>query len=570
VMRLIIAKYIFRSICLFISSFILSHLVVGQSCVIVDSSIISAIEVVPETIINTPNSEYAPVYFGDNIGYVYSSKARAVDKTIGEPFYDLGYAAKDTTGMLALSASFSKVINSLSHEGPFTVSGNNIYFTRIDEVRKSGKKDYTRKIYCGEINGDKAIPLDFSTDEVSVCHPTLSSDGNTMIFSGDMEGIGDMDLYQSKYIGGKWTETTKLIGDVNTENHEFFPFLFQDSILIFSSDRGGGYGGYDHYISAFRNGEWTTPQLVSEPLNSQYDDLGLIIRADGKRGYFASNRPGGEGKDDIYNFRSLKSIFFVPEVSKESVTFTILDKLRFVPIKGATVKITELVLTQDKLNVDDYNIDLLPGTDEGELLLKLSPKKGKELPIAYADENGVYNVNLSPKSNYIISSMAPGYESSTFVFSSTTYGNKLDIVLEPKATSSTIKPTTKPIFIPTTKGSIVIFNNVYYDYNSATIQEGAATELDALVNAMLLNQNMEILLGSHTDSRGDEKYNIMLSEERALAAKKYLTERGVRPSRISTRGYGETQVRNKCKNGVPCTEEEHKYNRRTEVKILKI
>ncbi len=208
-------------------------------------------------------------------------------------------------------------------------------------------------------------------------------------------------------------------------------------------------------------------------------------------------------------------------------------------------------------------------------------------------------MELSPKNNYIITASSEGYETTTFVYSVGTYGDKLDIILEPKAApepvvhrpvmrkpAPVVKPpsstvhtpsTTKPIktasekiFIPREKGAVVVFDNVYYGSNSVTLLSGSAKELDALADVMLLNAAMKVQLGAHTDSRGEANYNLMLSEERALSAKQYLIERGINPSRIKTRGYGESQVRNKCTNGTPCTQKEHEYNRRTEVKILKI
>ena len=573
----------------FITSILVCYLAMtGTAQTILDSLIVSDLEIINESIINTPNTEYSPVYYGDKVGYVYSSsRGRQLDKVINEPFYDLGYAAKDTSGRLALSASFSKEINSLNHEGPFCISGENIYFTRVTPVKVKGKKQYTRKIYAGNIYSDITEPLPFSRDEVSVCHPTISSDGFTMIFAADMQGKGHMDLYQSSYIGNIWSEPKPLAGNINSDSHEFFPNYFQDSLLIFASDRLGGYGGYDMYVSAYRDGSWAAPELIPEPLNSKWDDLGMILRADGKKGYFTSSRPGGKGKDDIYHFKSFQSLIAKPRVKTIPVSYTVLDKLRFVPLKGAEIKITQLVLTPDKLNVEEYNVDLLPGTDEGELVLKLSPKKGKELPKVFTDAKGQLDIDLSPTKNYVVSTSAEGYETSTFIFNAETYGQSLDIVLEPKAVlpppqvvkknAAPVKkvttekdPKTAPIIIPKEKGATIVFENIYYDYNSAGIKKGAAAELDALADALLLNANMEVLLISHTDSRGEANYNLMLSEERALSAKQYLKERGIKPSRISIRGSGEKEIRNKCKNGTPCTEEEHKYNRRTEVKILRI
>ena len=119
------------------------------------------------------------------------------------------------------------------------------------------------------------------------------------------------------------------------------------------------------------------------------------------------------------------------------------------------------------------------------------------------------------------------------------------------------------------EGATIVFNNIYYDYNSFEIKKGAAYELDELAVIMKSNPNLKILLSSHTDSRGDASYNQKLSDSRAQSAKQYLVNKGVFTNQISTIGYGETQLRNHCKDSVQCSEAEHIYNRRTEVKILK-
>ena len=566
-----------------------------------DTVAIAGVHVELEHLINTPNAEFSPTFFDDKVGYVYSSsRGRQLDRVIGEPFYDLGYAAQDTSGMLALSASFAKEINSLGHEGPFALAGDLIYFTRVDGVRIDGKNRYVRRLYQADVLGAEVAPLSFSTEEVTACHPTLTSDGLTMIFSGDLDQTGIMSLYQSSYIGDQWSTPERLPLTVNdVEYHDFFPFLYQDSMLVFASDRPGGYGGYDMYTSTKRGSQWTDAQLVPAPFNSRWDDLGLIIRADGKKGYFSSNRPGGKGKDDIYNFSSVLPIINSAQVKKQMVSYTIVDKLTFAPVTNATVKVTRLELTQAKLNVDDYNIDLLPGAGEGELLLKLKPKNGQEVASEATDANGKVQVELLANDNYIVTVIAPEYESSTFVYAHSAYGETMDIVLEPKAVppppTQVLRKTPTPqappqaapkvppppaptvtkteeaaVVIPQEAGAVVVFDNVYYDSNRATLRAGAIKELDALVDAMLLNPNMRVELSSHTDSRGEANYNLLLSEERALSAKRYLTDRGINPRRIATVGHGERHIRNKCVNGVPCTKEEHRYNRRTEVTITRI
>jgi outer membrane protein OmpA-like peptidoglycan-associated protein len=123
---------------------------------------------------------------------------------------------------------------------------------------------------------------------------------------------------------------------------------------------------------------------------------------------------------------------------------------------------------------------------------------------------------------------------------------------------------------PLAEGTVIVMENIYYDFNKAAIRTSDARDLDALTRLMLKYPTMEVELGAHTDSRGTTEYNQQLSERRAEAAKEYLVRKGVAANRIRTKGFGESQVRNHCKDGVECTEKEHQFNRRTEVRVLKI
>jgi len=123
---------------------------------------------------------------------------------------------------------------------------------------------------------------------------------------------------------------------------------------------------------------------------------------------------------------------------------------------------------------------------------------------------------------------------------------------------------------PIKEGSIIVLENIYYDFNKSAIRKGAARELDALVRLMKQYPSMEIELVAHTDSRGSEEYNLQLSLRRAESAQKYLIRHGIAVNRIKAFGYGESQPRNNCTDSVDCTEEEYQYNRRTEVKVTKI
>lgn len=398
----------------------------------IDTSVYRDIRVTPEAALNTPNTEFSPVFYKDFIGYVYSSKkGKRIDKETQESFYDIGFAAIDTTGTLALSASFPKEINSELHEGPFHVHNNTIYFTRVVAT----KNGFTRKIFGGSLSGENIKPLSFSTDKVSVFHPTVSSDGTWMIFSGNIDGSKKMNLYQTQKNEDDWTTPERLLGNVNDpQSHDLFPVLYQDSILIFTSDRAGGMGGYDLYISALRDGEWTTPWHMPSPFNSPDDDFSLILSEDGKHGYFTSNRPGGEGKDDIYRFVNKKSI--VSRLDDEippDVTFAVIDKLTFNPITKATIKATPLNIknVSEGLIIDDFTVSVLSSNADGELFLKLTPKERLNTTHIQTNAEGKATIEIDLKKTYIITTNAQGYNSSSFIYSKEKYGKVVDIVLEP-------------------------------------------------------------------------------------------------------------------------------------------
>jgi outer membrane protein OmpA-like peptidoglycan-associated protein len=351
-------------------------------------------------------------------------------------------------------------------------------------------------------------------------------------------------------------------------------------MLIFASDRTGGFGDLDMYVSVLRNGSWDTPEILPAPLNSPFDDLGLIVRENGKSGYFASNRPGGNGKDDIYRFETSIPLFSAEPVLMATSTVTILDKLTLEGIGFAKITLTPLDIDINNFTLSSYNVDMLSGRDPGDLILKLTPKKGKSYPEITTDSFGITTFQLKKAQKYLIKTSAPGYAETSLIYDYSIFGSAFNMVLEPGGeedmtevggpapeVKDQVDPTS--VNVPLEAGTVLVFDNIYYEYNSSVILRGAAEELDALARMMLLNPEVKVRLESHTDSRGAAPYNLQLSLDRANAARQYLTNLGVDEDRITIRGYGESKLRNECTDNVPCSESKHRYNRRTEVVIEK-
>lgn len=565
-------QHIFLLLGLFFSC---NEAVLGQYNI--DADAFAKITVTNETAVNTEYLEFSPFFYRDLIGFVYSNPKSKKDNNISEHFFDLAFSANGLDQTLIKRADFNDNLNSQFHEGP--ASFDNIkgilYYTRTyyDEKKGTSRDTIVRKIYQATERAEfaDAKPLNLSNDRYSVCHPTISQGGTKMIFASNMpEGKGDMDLFSSK-LSDNWTQTNPL-SNLNTESNEIFPFLLKDSILFFASDRVGGLGGLDIYVSTMIDSMWSKPVALPYPINTEYDDFGLILSKNGDRGYFTSSRPGGKGKDDIYSFNNKNNlwnkIITAPKVDAE---IFVIDKLTLLPIEGVKVIISDISLKNDKYNLDDFEVDVLAGEKNGELLMKLSPKENSVLDSIISGQNGEVKLLLESDKKYIIRSFSDRYEESYILFNPAKDGQEVNIILNPKPKQNSISTADiikTEIYIPIKKNEVVIFNNIYYELNSAKIQQGAALELDALAKTMLNRPSMTIELSAHTDSRGKDEYNQRLSLDRANAAKQYLVSKGINDNRIKALGYGESKIRNHCKNTVKCSEDEHRYNRRTEVKII--
>lgn len=542
--------------------------------------------------ISTIDMESSPFFYQDKIAYVTSNYDGLADNANGY-FFDLAYARhSDINGLVEKDDKWDTSINSKDHEGAgwYDLMTHTLYFTRattgMRRVKGIVKDTVYLNIYASKLSETNKRPrlLGINIEGKNTCHPTLNNNGTKMIFSSNREGSkGKMDLFVSYKNDNAWESVASLGEAINTEYNEIFPTLFSDTILIFSSDRPGGFGQLDLYISILRDGSWSSPELMPRPFNSGFDDLGMILHDSARAGYLSSNRPGGKGKDDIYRFETTMPLIGTIDAEMSSVYVHILDKLTFQPITHAHVGLSELAMSDaDFLNND---FELVSTQNSNQVLIMVKPKDIRPSVEYSTDEEGLVIAEAKRKSKYIITITAEGYQPYSFLYSAVQYGDDFDIVLSPddtqisfNADTLTIENTpivetpenmSKDINEKLTSGDVLVFNNIMYAYNSAQLDTAAVDELDALAVYMLDNKDIKVRLESHTDSRGDDRYNLKLSKLRANAAKQYLVQKGVNPSHIFTVGHGEKNIKNKCINGALCTESEHLENRRTEVFLIK-
>ena len=435
----------------------------------------------------------------------------------------------DFWGNMKPKTEFDGKFNQPYHDGPaaFSADSNSIYFTRsfFGKAKREGiyKTNLLKIYYATKTNGEwgEIKPFYLNSKDYSVGHPTLSSDGQTLYFVSDMPGgQGGTDIWMCKREGEAWGSASNLGKTINTSEAEMFPTVTSDGTLYYASDGQPGYGALDIFKTKNVNGEWTTPINLHSSINGSFDDFSIAIFPGETNGFFASNRPGGVGSDDIYAFR------VVVPVLPTFISGFVKDKITLQPIAGATVFL--------------YN-----------------PSSGT-VKVVKTGIDGMYKVMIDKPEEYVVKAMKSHYIA--------------DCMLFPLATISigntSIAPRDLLLDVLTISKTFQI-ENIYYNFDKYNIRDDAKPELDKLVRIM--NENpVNVELGSHTDSRGSIEYNDKLSQKRAESVVKYILSNGIDNSRVTAKGYGEQQLVNKCTNGVPCTISEHQANRRTEFKVTSI
>ena len=387
-------------------------------------------------------------------------------------------------------------------------------------ISPSGKN--TLGIYSAQLKDGKWTeiqPIPFSSIDYSDTHPSITRDGQYLFFASNRPGgFGGYDLYFSKNEGkGKWSTPINLGGKINTAYDEMNPFALSDSLLYFSSEGRLGYGGADIFYAYGNAGKFSDPVNMGPGFNSYADDFGIAFDTSGTYGLFASNRDTKKGVDEIW--------YFEHEVEYISGGGKTKDKFTANALPGVTVTILE---------------------------------QGNDQPVATLMSNGrgEYNYDrFEPGKKYTIRGEKDGYiKREINVDPEITDMAKLDLSLDPKLK----------------KNDLITFNDILFEYNRADLLPASIAVLHNLGELLLANQGALVELSAHTDSRGSDSYNMRLSQRRAESAVNYLVSMGVEENRIIAKGYGESRLKNRCDDGVKCTEEEHQVNRRVEIKVLDV
>jgi len=493
---------------------------------------------------NSKRGEFAPMLLPPDYDNVYFTSSR--DEAMGEEKStitgvknnDIFYSRKDENGKW-LKPEPVEGLNTEFDEGTpaFSAEGNTMYYTFCPE---DPAKSTSTLIYVSRRTGGawtKGEPLALSKDTLSAfAHPSMSPSGDFLYFVSDMPGgFGGKDIWRAYMIGNDVEYVENLGSGINTAGDEMFPNMRNDSTLYFSSDGHPGMGGLDIFKATFRADKKWHVENMGFPLNSQADDFGITFAGDVETGFFSSNRADGKGYDHIF--------WFEYPTAKITLEGYIVDKDdEFVP--NATIRVVGRDGTNEKF-------------------------QGRQ--------DGTYRLQIDRGVDYVLLANAPGYLNSKMDLSTLNLERDtlyyVDFVLY-----SINKPN--------------ILENIFYDFDKATLRPESMKALDELIELLNLNPNVTIELSAHTDRKGSDQYNQRLSLRRAESVVKYLIEGGIDKDRLVAAGYGKSQPKEVTKNivknndflkeGDVLTEEfiltlppeqqeiTDQINRRTEFKVLSI
>ena len=451
--------------------------------------------------INSKVDDFAPSYADKFYNSIIFTSAREgstgkdTDDWTGQNFSDLFFAKMDRkkTWNNPVLLDESEVVNTVANEGVSTLNStfSKMYFTRCGNVKgeKKGCQIYTSTRRGKSMGAPQMLILGSDTN-ATVGHPTLSKDEKMIIFSSDKgDGYGGKDLYMAtrKDKESDFRLIRNLGPVINTMGDEMFPFLRDDTVLYFASDRLPGMGGLDIFKSSYVDEKWSKPVNLKPPINSSNDDFAIVFKAGKESGLFSTNRKGGRGGDDIWSF------------IEPPVEFTL----------SGVVK-------------DDMTLQYIIGAD-----IKLIGSNGSSIT-AKSDPKGYFNfgkTQLKPFTSYEIIVSKEDYFNITGRITTVDVNVSMDFVYD--------------FLLQPIPDEAIVLPEILYDLDKWNLKPQYQDSLQGLIQTLGQNPTIIVELASHTDTRADDNYNDILSQKRAESVIYYLIDRGIDPDRLVAKGYGE-------------------------------
>jgi outer membrane protein OmpA-like peptidoglycan-associated protein len=476
------------------------------------------------------------------------------DPVSNEAYYDLLVADMKKGLPSGKSKNFSIDINTPLHEGPcsFSTDGKKIFFTRSNQLNGAPILDEEGKIqlqiYEASFNGTNwgnVKPLSFNKGNDSYMHPSISPDGEKLYFASNKSGgYGGFDIYFAEKDGDNWSEPINMGPEINSNGNEGFPYMPPNGVLFFASNGHKGLGAIDLFMIDISSNRWGDLLNLGAPINSSSDDFGITLK-DYSSGFFSTNREGGRGKDDIYTFESEFPLTGILLQKKPAV-----PQLQFFDQRlGSPV---------EEVQVNFLNVENMDKWDQ----------------VYTSNSNGIIQFQPFFDEDRWLKIQKTGYRTQEILLEKQTLGQEprsIFILLD--SIPSSVSPTITLQELPTPPPVVDIpksftLDNLYYPYNDYNVPANQKEKLKELALALKSNASMRVKISAHTDSRGSSEYNKGLSLRRATAIQQFLILQGVAEFQLKVFGFGESQPRNRCVDGVTCPESDHAFNRRVEFTVL--
>lgn len=507
--------------------------------------------------VNSNYSDYGSAILDNKLVFTSARDTGGVVKKnfkwTNKSFSNLYTAELMSDGSVGTPKLFQKKINTKFNESTpvFTKDGKTMYFTRnnflngkrgANESKITLLKLYRASLIQGEWINIEELP--FNSDQYSVAHPALSIDDKTLYFASDMPGtLGQSDLFKVEINNdGTFGKPENLGPAINTEGRETFPFISDENELYFATDGRPGLGGLDVFVSKInKDGSYDEVQNLGEPINGKQDDFAFIINSKNRNGFFSSNRENGHGFDDVYRFTETKRL-----VCEQELSGTVTDSETNEILSNVTLILFDETRQNSLQVVSDQNGNyFFPNVKCGKKYTIKTSKEGyeiKEVPVTIKKGTGKTIVPIA-----IEKKIVPLVAKTIMI-----------------KTVSIKAVTMKPITVGTDLAKVLHIPMNFFDLGKATIRKSSEPQLQKIVDVLKEYPTLTMDIRSHTDSRQSASNNMILSEKRAQSTKNWLVSKGVDANRLTAKGFGETQLVNKCADGVKCTEQQHQQNRRSE------
>ncbi len=496
---------------------------------------------------NSKQNDFSPAFATEDYSTVYFTSLReeatgtSKHGATGYNFADIFSSTMDRKGKWSTPVPLGESINTEFEDGVCSFSNDysTMYFTRC-EVDKKSKMGC--KIYYANKKGDdwsKPEEIKIVDDSLIAAHPAISPDGLTLYFTSNMPGgFGGKDIWMLKRENksGEFGSPINMGGEINTPGDELFPFMHHDGTFYFASNGHISMGGLDILKAKLNEKDLWDVENMRYPVNSPSDDFGIVFESDKERGFLSSGRDGKNGADDIY-------AFYLP------------------PLKYSISGIVK----------DAKTDEIIPAT-----VVKLIGSDGTTLTNEALDD-ATFKFMLRPNTDYIFIFSKKGYLNGKAKETTKGLGESKDFY-----TTIHLSAIDKPIVVP----------NIFYDFGKYELRPESMVALDNLVEILRDNPTVTIELGSHTDNRGSDEFNLELSQKRAQSVVDYLIQKGIQPDRLTAKGYAATMpivvdkrtadtkdflkvgdvLNTSFINNLPNEDQReaaHYFNRRTEFKVLR-